>query len=134
MVTFLDTNVLINVLKEDPESPGPNMKSLNDAKSRGRILITDIVYSEFSIALATEDEVDEVIKSLGVTRISCPAKGLFRAGKAFKAYKEANAGPKGNVLPDFLIGAHAAAENAPLVTTDVKRMSQYFPDLTIIQP
>lgn len=134
MVTFIDTNVLIDVLDGDPVRSGPSSVRLNEAKARGRVLITDVVFSEFSIAMETVEAAEEVVHSLDITRVRCSAQGLFRAGRAYLAYKGNNAGPKTNVLPDFLIGAHAAVESAPLVTSDVKRMTAYFPELTVIKP
>ncbi|WP_411726204.1 type II toxin-antitoxin system VapC family toxin [Methyloglobulus sp.] len=41
-------------------------------------------------------------------------------------------GEKGNVLPDFFIGAHAAVSNYQLVTRDRGRFSTYFPSVALI--
>lgn len=134
MVTFLDTNVLIDVLSDDPNTSGPCIQRLEEAKGRGRVVITDVVLAELSVTYNSVEEINEVVQSLDVDRIRCPDQGLFRAGRAFTDYKNKNAGPKLNVLPDFIIGAHAAVSGAPLVTSDVKRMSGYFPELEVIKP
>jgi predicted nucleic acid-binding protein len=134
MATFIDTNVLIDVLDADPAKRDACAEKLNEAKARGRVLITDIVFSEFSISMQTVEEAEEVVRSLDITRVRCSAAGLFRAGRAYMAYKDENAGPKLNVLPDFIVGAHAAVEGAPLVTGDAKRMTTYFPELAVIKP
>lgn len=39
-----------------------------------------------------------------------------------------------NELPDFFIGAHAAVQELPVLTRDVRRMRQYFPTLALISP
>ena len=134
MATFIDTNVLIDVLSVDPKKSDPCSLKLNEAKTRGRVLITDVVFSEFSIAMSTVEEAEAAVNALEITRVRCPSTALFRAGRAFLDYKDKNAGTKTNVLPDFFIGAHAVAENAPLITSDIKRMTGYFPELTVIKP
>jgi len=134
MATFIDTNVLVDLFSNDPDRSIPCADKLTEAKARGRVLISDLVFSEFSVAMNSLEEAEQVVKSLDLTRVRCSAAGLFRAGKAFKVYKETNSGPKLNVLPDFVIGAHAVTEAAPLITSDTNRMQTYFPDLEIIKP
>lgn len=62
-----------------------------------------------------------------------PRAALFLAGKAFQKYR-ANDGQRTGVLPDFLIGAHAAVLGAPLLTRDSARYRTYFPKLRLIAP
>jgi predicted nucleic acid-binding protein len=38
------------------------------------------------------------------------------------------------VLADFFIGAHAAVEELPLLTRDVRRYRRYFPTVVLISP
>ena len=62
-----------------------------------------------------------------------PRAGLFLAGKAFRAYR-ARGGTRTSLLPDFLIGAHAAAAGLPSLARDVARYRTYFPAVTLIAP
>jgi predicted nucleic acid-binding protein len=43
-------------------------------------------------------------------------------------------GSKHNVLPDFLIGAHAQTLGCPLLTRDTRKYSTYFPAVPLIAP
>jgi predicted nucleic acid-binding protein len=43
-------------------------------------------------------------------------------------------GAKGNVLPDFFVGAHAAVLGWPILTRDVRRYRSYFPSVDLIGP
>ena len=54
-----------------------------------------------------------------------PRHALFLAGKAYLQYRAAG-GVRTGVLPDFFIGAHAAVENLPLLTRDVRRYRTTF--------
>jgi predicted nucleic acid-binding protein len=58
---------------------------------------------------------------------------LFLAGKAFGQYRNSG-GSRAGILPDFLIGAHAAYLSVPLLTRDTRRYRSYFPDLELIAP
>ncbi|MHA3841001.1 type II toxin-antitoxin system VapC family toxin [Sphingomonas aestuarii] len=134
MATFVDTNVIVDILNADPNRGGICTNLINEAKARGRVLITDMVFAELSVAMDTVDDAEQVVRSLDLSLVRCPTAGLFRAGKAYKTYREQNAGPKNNVLPDFVIGAHADVEGAPLITSDVNRMTGYFPELQVLKP
>jgi len=79
-------------------------------------------------------QMDEAVASLGLDRLPCSDAALFRAGIAFRKYKNENKGPKLGVLPDFLIGSVAEAAGLPLLTTNPKDFAGYFPDLEIIRP
>ena len=75
----------------------------------------------------------KTIATLGLTFLELPRTALFLAGRAFRLYKRSK-GTKHNVLSDFLIGAHAASENMPLLTRDTKRYRTYFPRVSLIAP
>ena len=49
-----------------------------------------------------------------------PREALCLAGKAFLRHRKQQ-GTKTNVLPDFFIGAHAAATASRILTRDVER-------------
>jgi predicted nucleic acid-binding protein len=102
-------------------------------KANGPVIISDIVYCEFSIGMATQAHVDAAISNFGLERLRGNDAALFRAGVAYKLYKTRN-GPKTNVLPDFLIGAIAEIAGAPLVTINQKDFVGYFPTVQIISP
>ena len=43
-------------------------------------------------------------------------------------------GTRGAILPDFLIGAHAAVTARPLLTRDPRRVATHIPGTTLIAP
>jgi predicted nucleic acid-binding protein len=97
------------------------------------LAINPIIYAECLIGYARIEEVESVFEHLGFALKNIPKEALFLAGKAFLQYKKRK-GEKGNVLPDFFIGAHAAVSNYWLVTRDRGRFITYFPGLRLIMP
>jgi predicted nucleic acid-binding protein len=133
MTVFIDTNVLIAIVNPHEPHHDWSVQTLNDQLAVGPALISDIVFCEFSVAMENVDEASASVASLGLERLRTNDAALFRAGKAFKKYRE-NAGIKTNVLPDFLIGAEAVALDVPLVTANEDDFVKYFPELKIISP
>lgn len=133
MTTIFDTNALIAMLDDSEPHYEWAVAQLEDCKAQGVVVIPDIVYSELSVGMATKAEIDDVIQTLGLERLPAKDDALFNAGKAYKLYKSRK-GAKTNVLPDFLIGAAAEYENAPLVTANAKDFAGYFPNVQLIAP
>ena len=132
MTTLFDTSALLAVLKPAEPHHRWSVEQLEARKADGPVLIVDIVYSEISVDM-TREQVAAAITYLGVDRLAGTDEALFRAGKAFRLYKERK-GTKTSVLPDFLIGAAACVAGIPLVTTNAKDFFSYFSELDIISP
>lgn len=134
MSVFLDTSVAIAILDETDMQHAWSKAEFANWKERGPIIISDIVYSEWSAGMKDKQEIDRAVGILGLERMRFTDNALFDAGKAFLKYKRDNNGPKSNVLSDFLIGALAANLNVPLITTNPKDFKKYFPDICVVCP
>jgi predicted nucleic acid-binding protein len=97
------------------------------------MVINPIIYAECSVGFTRIEEVEALFETLGFAMKSVPIEALFLAGKAFLQYKKRK-GEKGNVLPDFFIGAHAAVSGYSLMSRDKGRFSTYFPSVEFIIP
>jgi predicted nucleic acid-binding protein len=97
------------------------------------MVINPIIYAECSVGFARIEEVETLFETLGFAMKPVPREALFLAGKAFLQYKK-HKGEKGNVLPDFFIGAHAAISGYSLISRDKGRFSTYFPSVELIIP
>ena len=97
------------------------------------MVINPIIYAECSVGFARIEEVEALFETLGFAMKPIPKEALFLAGKVFLQYKKRK-GEKGNVLPDFFIGAQAAVSGYQLITRDRGRFSTYFPGVELIMP
>jgi predicted nucleic acid-binding protein len=131
--TLIDTNILIDIATGNPAWKAWSSRQLQLALALGPALINDVIFAEYSVRLPDLETVQTSLKLAEVNLIAMPPMALFMAGKAFQRYR-ANGGDKHFVLPDFFIGAHAAAMSLPLLTRDVRRYSTYFPGIELIAP
>lgn len=130
---FVDTNVLLDLVTDDPQWADWSEQQLDAAAMRGALLVNDIVYAELSVRFASIESLDAFIAAAGLSLTSMPRAALFLAAKAFQTCRSAG-GARTGVLPDFFIGAHAAVEGLPLLTRDTQRYRSYFPKLVLIAP
>jgi predicted nucleic acid-binding protein len=131
--TFVDTNILLDVVTDDPTWSDWSIRQLEAASMQGRLLINDVVYAELAVRFDSIEALDKLIADAALTLAAMPRAALFLAAKAFLKYRAAR-GARTGVLPDFFIGAHAAAEGRPLLTRDAAHYSTYFPKLRLIAP
>ncbi len=131
--TFIDTNVLLDVLTADPDWREWSAAALSDAAERGPLVINSIVYAELSVGYARIEDLDAALPADHFVRADLPWDAAFLAAKAFARYRS-RGGARRSPLPDFFIGAHAAVEGLALLTRDARRYRTYFPRLEIIAP
>lgn len=132
-VVLVDTNVLLDLVTDDPNWSEWSLARLEEAALAGPVLINDIVYAETSIRYARMEDLDSMLAEAMIEIVPTPRSALFLAGKAFQQYRAAG-GTRTGILPDFFIGAHAAVEGLPLLTCDASRYRRYFPKVTLIAP
>jgi predicted nucleic acid-binding protein len=132
-MTLVDTNILLDVVTDDPRWAAWSIYQLDAAKLRAPIVINDIIYAELSVRFSSAEAVDGVLQEGDLTLRAMPREALFLAGKAFARYR-ASGGKRTGVLPDFFIGAQAEAESLTLLTRDPSRYRTYFPSLRLITP
>jgi predicted nucleic acid-binding protein len=133
LATLIDSNVLIDLLIDDPKWSDWSLAHLQQAALRGPLLINDIVYAEISTRYSSIEDFESALVVANVVVVPTPRMALLLAGKAFTQYPR-DGGTRTGVLPDFFIGAHAATERLPLLTRDGRRYRRYFPTVMLIAP
>jgi predicted nucleic acid-binding protein len=130
---LVDTNVLVDVLQNDPQWADWSIAQMRAQASLHALVINPIIYAEVSLSFSTIEALDDVVGTLALELREIPRPALFLAAKAFAQYRR-RGGSKLQVLPDFFIGAHAAVEGWPLLTRDARRFKTYFPTLEVLAP
>ncbi len=133
MVTIVDTNVLVDLAM--PSSAWHNWSNgqVFSAFKRGPVVINPIIYAEFSVRYSSMDRVDELLPESEFRRENLPWAAAFAAAAAFRVYRQSGGGRE-RILPDFLIGAHAAIRGYSILTRDSKGYRSYFPTVDLISP
>lgn len=85
------------------------------------------------VVLLDDGSAGQGVRDAAAAGVRDSASALFLAGKAFAQYRS-RGGARQQVLPDFLIGAHAAVEGWPLLTRDATRFRTYYPGLEVLAP
>jgi hypothetical protein len=132
-MVLVDTNVLVDVLQNDPQWSDWSISQMRLQARLNVLAINPVIYAEMSLSFSTLEALDEVVGALALALRDLPRPALFLAAKAYGQYRR-RGGTKQQVLPDFFIGAHAVVEGWPLLTRDASRFRTYFPTLKVLAP
>ncbi len=130
---LVDTNVLIDVLQDDPAWADWSISQLRAQSQLHKLIINPVIYAELSMSFTTIEGLDKALDQMRLATAEIPRPAFFLAGKAFLVYKRGG-GAKSNVLSDFFIGAHAVVARMPLLTRDAARYRTYFPSIRLVCP
>jgi predicted nucleic acid-binding protein len=130
---LIDTNVLLDVVTDDPAWADWSQQQLNVAALRDRLAVNPVVYAEFSSRFRRIEDLDAMLAAVDIIVAEMPRSALFLAGQVFKTYRS-RGGPRTSILPDFFIGAQAVVLGTKLITRDARRYKTYFPGIELIAP
>ena len=130
---LVDTNVLVDVLEDDPLRVDWSVGQLRAQPKTHRLAINPIIYAELSLTFSAAEALYRAIEDLDLAMVEIPQPALFLAGKAFIRYRR-QGGSKTNVLGDFFIGAHAAVPGHAVLTRDTRRCAPHFPIVVMVSP
>ena len=133
MAALVDSNVLLDVLTEDPSWYAWSAEQLHDALIEGTAAINPLIYAEVSVGFEEPADLATALELLKLKRLPLPWEAAFHAGKAFLQYRR-QGGTKRSPLPDFYIGAHAKVSGLGVITRDPKRYRTYFPEVPLTCP
>ncbi len=130
---LVDTNVLVDVLEDDPDWADWSVRQLRMQSQVHDLAINPVIYAELSLAFDSVAALDDTLDGMQIAIAEIPRPALFLAGRAFVKYRRSG-GTKSSVLSDFFIGAHAAVLGCGILTRDVRRYAQYFKTVPLIAP
>ena len=130
--TVVDSSVLLDVFTDDARWGAWSLAQLTEAARRGALVLNPVVLAEIAPRFSRLEALRAALPSMAVVE-EIPVAGAFLAGHAHAAYRRAG-GARRAVLPDFLIGAHAAVTARPLLTRDPWRVATHIPGAKLIAP
>jgi predicted nucleic acid-binding protein len=130
--TVVDSSVLLDLYTENPEWLRWSQTQLTAAATRGALVLNAVILAEIAPRFSRFEMLQAALPSMA-TLEPIPAAASFLAGHAHARYRQASA-QREAILPDFLIGAHAAVTGRRLLTRDPRRVATYIPGTKLITP
>lgn len=130
--TVVDSSVLLDLFTEDAMWLAWSQARLTEAAERGSLVLNAVVLAEIAPRFSRVEALRDSLPSMCLIE-EIPFAASFLAGHAHAQYRRAG-GSRHAILPDFLIGAHAAVTGRPLLTRDPNRIASYIPGANLISP
>jgi len=131
MICAVDTNVILDVLADDPEFGARSERLLAVALDNGSLAICELVYAELAPQFDTREALDSALAAMGARVVEGGVEVAWDAGRRMAEYSTAG-GTRQRLLADFYIGAHAVLRAEALLTRDRGFYATYFPELKLI--
>ncbi|MBI3345274.1 MAG: type II toxin-antitoxin system VapC family toxin [Gammaproteobacteria bacterium] len=133
MITAVDTNVLLDVFRNDPRFCTQSAALLRRCLGEGTLVACEVVWAETSAAFSDQAAFHMAMETLGVAYTTLNQQSAERAAAAWRRYR-ARGGKRSRVLADFLIGAHALHQADRILTRDRGFYRPYFKGLQLLDP
>ena len=124
--------MLLDLFTEDPTWLDWSQARLVEAAHRGALVLNAVVLAEIAPRFSRIEALRDALPSMSVIE-EIPLAASFLAGHAHADYRRSG-GNRQAIVPDFLIGAHAAVSRRPLLTRDPTRIARYIPGTDLISP
>jgi predicted nucleic acid-binding protein len=132
VTTLVDTSVLLDVMAPSPWRAWSE-EQLERLAADDELAINQVIYAELAVGFASQERLERTLQGVGLVRLGLPWAASWLVSRAFLDYRR-HGGERTTPLPDFFIGAHAAAAGLRLLTRDATRMRTYFPDVELVAP
>ncbi len=130
---LVDTNIIIDIINANTVWADISKRALRDMAHYSTFLINPIIYAELAFGFVEIEALDDFLFALSIQKVDLPCKSSSLAAQAFRTYRNTG-GKKTSTLPDFFIGAHAAAMEYTILTRDPKLYRRYFQTVAIHVP
>ena len=132
-MTLVDTSVLLDILLDDPSFGAVSERAVTGARRLQGLVVCETVLAEIRPVFSSDGDLESFVADIGLEYRPCPRDAAVLAGRMYAEYLE-NRGNAKRVVPDFLIGAHAAVAGYTLLARDRGYYRRYFRDLNFVEP
>jgi predicted nucleic acid-binding protein len=132
MITALDSSVLWAIIKKEAGHESW-LGALLRAASDGPLVISPIAFAELAPSTTDAAALSGFLSQLAISYDPISPASAHLAGLTFKRYRQAG-GPRMQLVPDFIIAAHAQLQANRLAAIDRGYLRQWFPDLCLLIP
>lgn len=129
----VDTCVLIDLAGGDARWADWSIGQLDTWSDRGPLIVNGVIYAELASGFDSIEELESFVDAAQLDLRTPGRAALYLAGRARALYRR-RGGNRPGLLADFVIGAHAADLDCPVLTRDTARFRSYFPKLPLIAP
>ena len=133
MITAIDTNILLDILRPNDQFADASEAALQGALADGSLVICDLVYAELCAHFPNQSECDLFLREAQIRVESITRPAAFLASRTWRQYR-LSGGTREKILADFIIGAHAQHHAWRLLTRDRGFYRKMFPSLRIVEP
>jgi predicted nucleic acid-binding protein len=131
--TLVDTNVWVDCIDSASAWHGWALEQLQASSRRSPLHVNIVIYTELLVPGTDPELLDTMLDVYEVRRSALPWACAGLTAAAFGLYRR-RGGAKSKPLPDFYIGAHAAAANLRVLTRDPQPYRSYFRRLELVTP
>lgn len=124
MITAIDTNILIDVFLPDPVFGAGSLKALEEAFTKGALVVCNIVYAELVPQFREKTLLDSTLKKLNIDVVPVSNEAWF-AGENWLEFRKQKRG-RTRIITDFLIGAFAYVQADQFLRQGILRAVQGF--------
>ena len=125
----VDSSVLFSVFKGEVDA-ADWVDRLVSERGHGQLVVCDVVYAEIATLFPDHSEMEATLAKLGIRLDPIGPAAAHMAGQVFLEYRR-RGGPRQHMVPDFLIGAHAAAQTSALMAKDRGYLRSFFGTLEL---
>ena len=131
-VIAVDTSVLLAIFKGEPTGERW-LECLQTAAEAASLLVSSVVLAEIRSFFPSDGACRTALSDLDLRHSALSEEAANLAGRIPRNYRK-EGGPRTTILPDFLVGAHAATQADLLATDDRGYLRDYFPKIRILSP
>lgn len=132
MISAIDTNILLDIARPNPDFVDNAVDLLEEAANAGGLVICPVVHAELSAHFPTPASLAKFLATLEISLDPLSKETTWKAGQSWLNYRKAG-GKRDRIISDFIIGAHAENQAKQLLTRDRGFYRSYFTRLKIIE-